>query len=79
MSNATREKKIFNDALILLEHYYNDTDWEDLSKHLVEINNYYSTPLWKDLVIAVVEHLERKCKYEQARGIHSKEEGNHLS
>ncbi len=61
-----KEKKFFDEALQFMEENY-DTDWESLGKKLPEICSRYSSPLWGNLILASLEHLEAKAKYEASR------------
>lgn len=65
---AMREKEIFEEAYNLLEKHYNDKDFEQLTKEFIEINNKFrGSGLWQNLVLAVLDHLEAKAKYERRR------------
>lgn len=74
---AMKEKQMFEEAYNLLEKHYNDKDFEQLTKEFVDINNKFrGSGLWKNLVLAVLDHLEAKAKYERSK---ANEEGVHKS
>ena len=62
-----REQKMFNVAFDFLERHYNDKDLELVGQELPTICSKFSSRLYQNLIIAVVEHLEAKLKYEQER------------
>ena len=64
-----KEQKMFSVALEFLERHYNDKDLELVAKELPTICSKFSSRLYQNLIIAVVEHLEAKLKYEQGRMI----------
>lgn len=57
------------EAYQILEKYYDTTDenWKSLSAELPTIMTRYKTPFWGNLVLAIVEHLNNKWKYEKNR------------
>lgn len=65
---AMREKEIFEEAYKLLEKHYEDKDFEQLTKEFLEINDKFrGSGLWQNLVLAVLDHLEAKAKYERRK------------
>lgn len=65
---AMREKEIFEEAYNLLEKHYEDKDFEQLTEEFLEINNKFrGSGLWQNLVLAVLDHLEAKAKYERRK------------
>lgn len=74
---AMREKEIFEEAYNLLEKHYEDKDFEQLTNEFIEINDKFrGSGLWQNLVLAVLDHLEAKAKYERRK---VNEEGVHKS
>lgn len=64
-----KEQKMFSVALEFLERHYNDKNLESVAQELPTICSKFSSRLYQNLIIAVVEHLEAKLKYEQGRMI----------
>lgn len=65
---AMREKEIFEEAYNLLEKHYEDKDFEQLTQEFIEINDKFrGSGLWQNLVLAVLDHLEAKAKYERRK------------
>lgn len=65
-----KEQEIFNVAFDFLERHYNDKDLELVAQELPTIcSRFKGSGLYQNLIIAVVEHLEKKLKYEQGRMI----------
>lgn len=64
-----KEQKMFSVAFDFLERHYNDKNLESVAQELPTICSKFSSGLYQNLIIAVVEHLEKKLKYEQGRMI----------
>lgn len=64
-----KEQKMFSVAFEFLERHYNDKNLESVAQELPTICSKFSSRLYQNLIIAVVEHLEAKLKYEQGRMI----------
>lgn len=62
-----KEQKMFDVAFDFLERHYNDKNLELVAQELPIICAKFSSGLYQNLIIAVVEHLEKKLKYEQGR------------
>lgn len=63
-----KEQEIFQVAFDFLERHYNDKDLELVSQELPTIcSRFKGSGLYQNLIIAVVEHLEKKLLYEQGR------------
>lgn len=63
-----KEKEIFDAAFKFLELHYNDKDLELVAQELPTIcSKFKGSGLYQNLIIAVVEHMEKKLKYEQGR------------
>lgn len=63
-----KERKMLNELLDIFESYYKNTSdddtWSELANKLPEINGKYKTELWQDMCLAMVNHLERKRRFE---------------
>lgn len=65
-----KEQEIFNVAFDFLERHYNDKDLESVAQELPTIcSKFRGSGLYQNLILAVVEHLEKKLLYEQGRMI----------
>ena len=63
-----KEKEMFDVAFKFLELHYNDKDLELVAQELpIMCSKFKGSGLYQNLIIAVVEHLEAKLKYEQGR------------
>ena len=63
-----KEKEMFDVAFKFLEIHYNDKDLELVAQELpIMCSKFKGSGLYQNLIIAVVEHLEKKLKYEQGR------------
>ena len=63
-----KEQEMFNVAFDFLQRHYNDKDLELVAQELPIIcSKFKGSGLYQNLIIAVVEHLEAKLKYEQGR------------
>lgn len=57
---------MFEEAYKLLEINYDSTDFDRLSAEIPTLcKKYKGSGLWQNLVLAVLEHLEAKAKYER--------------
>lgn len=60
-----KEKEMFREALEWLEVNYNNTDFDKLVAEIPTLcKKYKGSGLWQNLVLAVLDHLEAKAKYE---------------
>ena len=61
-----KEREMFAEALNFLERHYEQTDFNQLALELPQqCRRYKGSGLWQNLILAVVDHLEAKAKYEQ--------------
>lgn len=61
-----KEKEMFSVAFDFLERHYNDKDLELVAQELPTIcSRFKGSGLYQNLIIAVVEHLEKKLNYEK--------------
>ena len=61
-----REQEIFQTAFNFLERHYDDKDLELVAQELPTIcSRFKGSGLYQNLIIAVVEHLEKKLNYEK--------------
>lgn len=66
---------MFEEAYKLLETNYDNTDFDRLAAEIPTLcRKYKGSGLWQNLVLAVLEHLEAKAKYERRK---VNEEGVH--
>lgn len=63
-----KEKEMFDVVFNFLERHYNDKDLELVAQELPAMcSKFRGSGLYQNLIIAIVEHLEAKLRYEQGR------------
>lgn len=69
-----RERCMFDEAYAFLEKHYNDSDFGSadeegtITYEYVELSQKYrGSKLWQSLILDVLDHLERKMKWEKSK------------
>ena len=61
-----KEREMFDDAFKWLEQNYDNTDFDKLASEIPTLcKKYKGSGLWQNLILAVLDHLEAKAKYEK--------------